>query len=433
MTPARGAAAGALVLVVVILAVLVLGPGSSVKYKLVFTNAGQLVKGNEVQVGGTKVGQVQAIDLTEGNQASITIKVDGDFAPLHRGTTALIRATSLSGQANRYISLSPGPNNAPKLPDGATLATDRTKSIVDLDQLFNTLDPKTTKALQQVIQGSAAQYKGVEAQANLAAHYFNPALSTTARLTNELNRDTGTFTQFLLETSRTMTALASKRQTLTDLVTNTNTTASAIAAESTSFSRGLELLPPTLRRANSTFVDLRLALVDLTKLVDVSKPATVNLARFLADLRPLVHDSIPTVRDLRLTIRQPGPNNDLINLLQKTPKLGQQAKVVFPRAVKTLKKAQPVVEFIRPYIPELVGWFRDFGQGTSNYDANGNFARIQPIVNTFSFNDQTNALTPVLEGNRLAENLGLDTLNLTRCPGADGNLDCNPTQVPPGP
>src|ERR1700712_3291920 len=97
MTPARGAAAGALVLVVVILAVLVLGPGSSVKYKLVFTNAGQLVKGNEVQVGGTKVGQVQAIDLTDTNQAEIKIKVDGDFAPLHQGTTALIRATSLSG------------------------------------------------------------------------------------------------------------------------------------------------------------------------------------------------------------------------------------------------------------------------------------------------------------------------------------------------
>jgi phospholipid/cholesterol/gamma-HCH transport system substrate-binding protein len=231
-------------------------------------------------------------------------------------------------------------------------------------------------------------------------------------------------------------------------VTNANTTAGAVASESASLSQGLEVLPRVLRRGNSTFVDLRSALVDLTKLVNVSKPATVNLAPFLKALRPLVHDARPTIHDLRLAIRLPGPNNDLTNVLQKTPKLGNQAKVVFPRAVKTLKKAQPVVEFVRPYIPELVGWFKDFGQGTSNYDANGNFARIQPIVNTFSYDDQLNALKPVLEGNRLSESLGLDTGNFRRCPGSatqprpdggnpwrdtSGALDCDPSEVPPGP
>ena len=80
------------------------------------------------------------------------------YAPLHEGTTALIRATSLSGIANRYIALTPGPNSNPKLSDGATLGTDKTTSIVDLDQLFNTLDPKTRTSLQQFIQGSAQWY-----------------------------------------------------------------------------------------------------------------------------------------------------------------------------------------------------------------------------------------------------------------------------------
>ena len=46
-----------------------------------------------------------------------------------------------------------------------------------------------------------------------------------------------------------------------------------------------------------------------------------------------------------------------------------------------------MLEFIRPYTPELIGWFHDFGQGTANYDANGHFARIQPIFNAFQFND----------------------------------------------
>ena len=41
--------------------------------------------------------------------------------PLHEGTTAVIRATSLSGVANHYVSLTPGANNAPTLPDDAKL------------------------------------------------------------------------------------------------------------------------------------------------------------------------------------------------------------------------------------------------------------------------------------------------------------------------
>ena len=38
-------------------------------------------------------------------------------------------------------------------------------------------------------------------------------------------------------------------------------------------------------------------------------------------------------------------------------------------------------------MPELVGWFRDFGAGAANYDANGHYARIQPIFNAFQLHD----------------------------------------------
>ena len=50
--------------------------------------------------------------------AVVTMKVDDDLAPLHDGTTATIRATSLSGIANRYVSLKPGPNSAQEIADG---------------------------------------------------------------------------------------------------------------------------------------------------------------------------------------------------------------------------------------------------------------------------------------------------------------------------
>jgi phospholipid/cholesterol/gamma-HCH transport system substrate-binding protein len=454
MTLARGAAIGALAVAVVVVAVLFLSMGGSHTYKLDFQNAGQLVKGDDVQVGGRRIGEVDTIDLTRNNLARITVEVQDGFAPLHEGTTATIRATSLSGIANRYIALAPGPNSNATLPDNSVLGTDHTTSIVDLDQLFNSLDPKTLKGLQRVVQGSAEQFGGKvdQQRANAAAHFFNPAISTTARLVNELNRDTSAFTGLIVQGARVVTAISERKQDLTDLVTNANTTADAIGDESSSFARTLQLLPPVMRRANTTFVNLRFTLDDLDTLVDASKPATRRLAPLLAQLRPLVSRARPTIADLRSAIHLPGPNNDLIDVARKTPRLGALSKVVFPRGIKTLKQSLANLQFIRPYTVDLVGWFRDFGEGAATYDANGHYARIQPIFNTFSVEDSAGSpntllLRPVAEGTRL-DNLQKSTADLARCPGAatqirpdngnpfrdllSGPTDCNPAGNLPG-
>ena len=447
MTAARAAALGALVLAVVVVAVLLLRGGGTTTYKLRFQNAGQLVKDDDVQVGGRRVGSVRDIELTSDNEAEITIDVQDGFAPLHQGTTATIRATSLSGIANRYIALTPGPNNRPKLPDGATLQADSTTSIVDLDQLFNTLDDKTRRSLQDVIQGSATWYDNKGRQANEATKYFNPALSSSRRLVDEVLGDQQTFKDFLSSSSKVVTALAARSGDLTNLVSNANTTAAAIGDENASLARALGILPTTLRRANTTFVNLRATLDDLDVLVAESKPATKDLARFLRELRPLVTDARPTIADLRHLVRTQGPGNDLTDLLGKTPRLEQVAKPAFAHTITALQKSTPVLKFIRPYTPDFVGWLRDFGQGAANYDANGHFARIQPIFNAYQFTDNPagGVLTPIPPDQRLA---GLQSGFIRRCPGTasqapedgsapwrdtDGSLDCDPKLVLPGP
>jgi phospholipid/cholesterol/gamma-HCH transport system substrate-binding protein len=441
MTVARGAALGALALAVVVVAVLLLSAGGAHSYRLVFQNAGQLVTGDDVQVGGRRIGEVTDIALTPDNLAQITVDVSDDYAPLHSGTTATVRATSLSGIANRYVALALGPNNGPELDDGAQVGLESTTSIVDLDQLFNTLDARTLRGLKRVVRGSANQYEGKTQQANATARYLNPALSTTARLVNELNRDTPTFTSFLVETAKTTTALASRKSDLSNLIANADTTTGAIGAESDSLALALDRLPPTLRRANSTFVDLRAALDDLDVLVDESKPATKRLAPFLRELRPLVARARPTVRDLQLTIGRPGQNNDLVDVMRKLPRLGRLTETTFPRAVRTLRRAQPTLNFARPYTTELVGWFRDFGAGAAFYDANGHYAPIGPVVGNFVATGTATATTlrPLTDLNGRLD--AYDKGNLRRCPGGatqarpdggnpwqdtDGTLDCSP-------
>ena len=443
MTAARAVALGALAVAIVLVATLMLGGSGATPYKIRFQNAGQLVKDDDVQIGGRRIGSVKDIRLTNGNEAEVDIEVEEGFVPLREGTKATIRATSLSGIANRYVALTPGAGKP--LEDGATLDQSASTTIVDLDQLFNTLDPPTRKALQQVVQGSATWYRDKGDRANEATKYFNPALSTTRALVNEVNHDSRTLQRFIVDGAKAMGALAEKRDTLTELISNSNEASQGIAAENDALSAILQRLPSTMRRANSTFVNLRATLDDLDVLVDESKPATRRLAPFFRELRPLVHDARPTIHDLRLAITRKGPDNDLVELTQKAPRLAAAARPALANTTTALRKTTPVLDFIRPYTPDLAGWFRDFGQAGGNYDANGHFARIQPIFNTFSFTDNAagGQLTPQDPNNRLA---GLETGMTRRCPGAasqpaadgsapfmDDGLDCDPSHVLAGP
>lgn len=388
------------------------GNGGGYTVHAVFQNAGQLVTGNEVRVGGQPIGTITDIDLDEQANAVVTMEVDEDLAPLHTGTSATIRAQSLSGIANRYISLKPGPNSNEEIADGGRIGADDTSAPVDLDTLFNTLDAKTRKGLENVIKGSGTWYEGAGEEANAATKYFPAFLSSTTQLTSELALDQAIFKRFVSDTAATVSAIAERRDDLAGLVSSTNTAFRAIGNESASLDRALELLPSTLRKANTTFVNLRSTLDDLDQLVNESKPATKDLARFLGELRPLVREARPTVADLRELIRSPGSNNDLIELTAKQPRLAKLTASVFPRAIKTLDQAQPVFEYLRGYTPDVTAWVANFGQLAANYDANGHYARVQPMFLPSNYSGGT--LTATEPSEKLN---GFDLSVKNRCPG----------------
>jgi phospholipid/cholesterol/gamma-HCH transport system substrate-binding protein len=439
----RVAAFGAVIALALLVALALFAGGSPYRVTASFENAGQLVRGNEVLVGGRAVGTISKIALGDNGEAEVTMELDGEFDPLHEGTTATIRASSLSGIANRYVSLHPGPKNAAAIADGGRIGGDETSAPVDLDEVFNTLNPETRRSLQRLIKGSSDWYAGRAKEGKRSLTYLSPALSSTSRLTREVALDERVFERFVTDTATVVSALAERRDDLAALVVNTNSTMRAIADRNADLERALDLLPSTLRKANTTFVNLRSTLDDLDVLVAESKPATRELAPFLRRLRPLVNDARPTIADLRELIRKPGANNDLIELTAKQPRLAQLTSTVFPRTIRALNRAQPVITYARQYTPDLAGWFTKFGQSAANYDANGHFARIQPIFSPFSFTDSPagGVLTPIDASQRLS---GFDVNNLKRCPGGatqqhpDGSNnwpveDCDPGSVPPGP
>jgi phospholipid/cholesterol/gamma-HCH transport system substrate-binding protein len=449
---ARVVGIGALVAAAILAALILLGAGGNGhSYKLLFETGGQLVPGNEVLVAGQPIGTVDEISLTDDAQAEVKITVDD---PLHEGTTALVRATSLSGIANRYVSLAPGANSEPELEDGATIPADSTTSPVDLDQLFNALDERTRRGLQDVIQGEASVYSGNFGAARQTYKYFAPSLQETSRLFAEVNRDDRALRRFLASGSNVFAAIAERRDDLAALTSNANAALGAIARENDALDRSLSELPPALRQASTTFVNLRAALDDVDPLVGDLKVVAPDLAPFLRDLRPVTRKAVPVVRNLRLAIARNGKANDLTDALRDLPKAARSATDAVPAAIGGLDDSQHLIEFARPYSPDLLAVVGKIGTATGYYDVNGHYTRAQPAgANLFEWNALTEGLDPISPSQQFDAYSAFGVGPVTRCPGGgtqanlgwpaptdhpfldDGALtgECDPTDVPPGP
>jgi phospholipid/cholesterol/gamma-HCH transport system substrate-binding protein len=439
--PIRIVAVGALGLVVLIVAYLVFASGGGSDYKLEFAEGDQLVRGDQVQVGGVPVGSVTDIELTHDFKALVTIHVGSSLVPLHHGTVAQVRVPSLTSVANRYIALTPGPNSNPAYPSGAKLPASVTGQATDLDQLFNTLNPKTRKGLQGFIQGTAEQYVGQGRNLSISTEFFPPTLSAANHFFSELVRDQPTFTSFLVEASKAVTTIGAHQASLADLIENQNKAFQAIGSRQTDLAHGLKQLPVTLRQGNRTFAELPATFAALGELLKESRPTIKSTNELLERLRPLLSTATPVVHNFSQTFSRPGANNDLTDLVRALPALAQRLTTASPVSVTALKESVPITAFFGPYSPDLAGTLRTFGQAAAYYDADGHYVHVLPVLPDFKLG-ANNTLTPAATPQDALE--GLLSGQLRRCPGAatqpaaDGSspftdgelLDCDPTQTP---
>lgn len=427
---------------VILVATLIFSGGSGYRYTLKFENVSLLVPGNLVMVGGHPVGSVESIKLSDDNLAEMEVELDEE---VREGATFIVRKSSLSSVHSHYISMTPGPDNAPVLAEGTVLGEESTTAAVEIDQLFDTFDEKTRRGWSNLIRGVASIYAGDAAEgANKTFKYSGASFSSTQRLMAELSDQDAKLGEFVKNTGGLMTTLAEVSPTLTEMVSNANTALGAIASENESLSLALQELPPTLRQGNTTFVNLRAALDDVEPLLRANgRAADAGLAEFLRDdVTPVLRRLKPVASNLATVASRPGPSNDANELLAALIPLQSTARPAVNAVVRALNASQEEVSETRAYAPDIFNAFAKLGAATANYDANGHYTRVRPTATGLS---ELNGTTiepqtpPTIYG-------GLELISgLNRCPGGstqpiagsnpfldDGNLTgkCDPSQVP---
>jgi len=130
-------------------------------YSAVFTDAANVISGDEVRFAGVRVGTVKGVSLYDGRQAKISFTVSDDVA-MTTTTKVVVRYRNLIGQ--RYLAIvDDGPDGRP-LPKDALIPVKMTQPALNLTQLFNGFKPllsglnpddvnRLSYELVQVLQG----------------------------------------------------------------------------------------------------------------------------------------------------------------------------------------------------------------------------------------------------------------------------------------
>src|SRR4051812_19381300 len=111
-----------------------------------FREATTLAQEADVRVAGVPVGKVRKVDVDKGaNRTLATIELERRYAPLRSDARAVLRQKTLLGET--YVELTPGTSRK-TIPENGRLPDGQVQDTVQLDEIFDSLDPQTRQAFR---------------------------------------------------------------------------------------------------------------------------------------------------------------------------------------------------------------------------------------------------------------------------------------------
>jgi phospholipid/cholesterol/gamma-HCH transport system substrate-binding protein len=411
----RVVALGALALGVIALAFLLLMSGGSYTIHAHFHDAGGLVGGGQVEVGGVPVGSISNISVTSNGQADVELSIDRTgLTPLHEGTRASIRAVGQAGVTENFVELSPGPLSGPALSDGAVLPTTQTSGIVPIDALLDSFGPSQRAHLGALISNSAQVYAGS------GSRYFNqmlgkldPALGALDGFTSSLALDRGALGELVRTGAAAATAVASRGSDLTAAVTHTAIALGAVASQRQNLADLLSRMPAVLDQARGTLARTGDALTTLRPALRDVLPVASPLHDFLTRLDSVLPAAGPVVAQLRAQL--PALNQSLAGL----EPLAGPAVEALDTLGPAMQKLFPIAHGARFYGTDLVlGALNIIGLVSPDYSALGHYAKANFVQSPQTL--VAGPLAAALAGHPLVPGLLAVRTGLTRrCPGGN--------------
>jgi virulence factor Mce-like protein len=309
----------------------------------------KLVEGNDVRVGGFRVGSVSAIDSkvvrAHGKRravARITMKLDKDLEPLSADTRLRVRPRSALGV--KYVELTPG-HSRRHLVAGSTVPLAQSSEPYEFEDVFSTFEPRTRESIRAATSGFGDALTGRGEAINGALGALPPLLTHLTPVMRTLS-DPATDLHGLVANAAAVTAqLAPVATTAADLAAHGATTFAALDADPAALQQTIEGLAPTFAVGTSA--------------LRRSRPVVADATVLLAKLRPTVaefHSAFPPLTSaLKIGTPVVGRSEALSGRLKDTS-IALRGLVRDPNTQMALNKLDtsvsllgPTLQFVAPY------------------------------------------------------------------------------------
>jgi ABC-type transporter Mla subunit MlaD len=336
-----------------------------------------LVVGNDVRVGGDRVGVVNEIKPVEDKNGHVSailgLKLDKTVEPLSNRSTVIVRPRSALGL--KYVEITPG-RGGKALQAGDTLPLRQARPRpVEIDQVFNTFNAPTRRGIQNTLTGLGNGLASRGADINLAISAFRPLVDNLTPVARNLASPQTQLGRFFRSLERAAAEVAPVGEQQAALFRNLDTTFAALVPVKSRVQQFIRESPPTEALAIAEFPKQRPFLRNSAALFHELRPGAAVLPR----VAPVLADALTIGTDT--LARTPQLNAELADVFRSLDRF--VADPVVPRGINRLKETvvtlRDPLDFVTPAQTTcnyITLWFRNIASHLSEGDSRGTWQRF---------------------------------------------------------
>src|SRR3954468_15097730 len=336
-----------------------------------------LVVGNDVRVGGDRVGVVNKITPVRNKAGKVSailgLKLDKTVDPLATNSTVIVRPRSALGL--KYVEITPGRSNH-DLAAGDTLPLRQARPRpVGIDQGFNIFTKRTRAGIQDTLTGFGNGLAGRGADLNLAIAAFRPLVRNLEPVARNLASPQTQTARFFRSLERAAAEVSPVAEQQAALFRNLDTTFAALVPVTPQIEQFIEKSPGSEDVAISEFPKQRPFLRNSAALFHEVRPG----AAVLPTAAPILADA--EAIGARTLARTPQLNADLTDVFRSLDRFVSDP--VVPRGINRLKETVVTLRDPLDYITPtqttcnyITLWFRNIASHLSEGDTRGTWQRF---------------------------------------------------------
>jgi virulence factor Mce-like protein len=351
------------------------------KVDVVLPNADGLIAGNEVRIGGNRVGAVSKIDAfaRKDGTTGATLELALDASTDHLPTDSVVRVRPKSAIGLKYLEITRGKAST-DVPDGGRITVPASqKPAVDIDQFFNMFDEPTRQGSADNLLEYGTAFAGRGGDINTALSDLDPLVEHLEPGAANLVASRTKFDELFPAFAQAAAEVAPVAETQAELFTDLNTTFGALADNAKALEDSIAGGPRALAVATRELPAQAGFEEDSTELFRRLQQPFRELASASTHLAPAFKAGTPALKV------SPQLNARIVQTLNALDKFVSDP-VVLPalqRLTRTANLLDPVVAFVTPAQTTcnyFSLFFRNLGSALSESDSVGTFLRTDPVV-----------------------------------------------------